>query len=154
MINIIRANILTLIMKARSAYWRVFFASMGYDTRIPDRIHVTYPDRIRIGANCRINYDAILNGRGGITIGDNVTISNRAIINTVTLTNAKTHEHHHEPVIIEDDVWVCSGAIINPGVRIGAHSIVASGAVVTKDVAPRTVVGGIPAKSISSVATV
>jgi acetyltransferase-like isoleucine patch superfamily enzyme len=152
--NLIRDNILTQLMRLRTMYWRLFFASIGPDTRIQGSICVTYPNRIRIGRNCRINYAAILNGRGGLTIGDNVTISNRAIINTVTLTNAKAHEHKHMPVEIEHDAWVCSGAIINPGVRVGAHAIVGSGAVVTRDVAAHTVVGGIPAKIISSASVV
>lgn len=152
--NFVRENVLTFLMRLRTHYWRFFFASLGLETRIPDRIHVTYPFRIQIGGNCRINYGVILNGRGGLTIGDNVTISNRAIINTVSLTNARTHDHKLAPVEIEHDAWICSGAIINPGVRVGAHAIVASGAVVTRDVAPHTVVGGVPARIINSTITV
>jgi acetyltransferase-like isoleucine patch superfamily enzyme len=52
-------------------------------------------------------------------------------------------------VIIEDYVWICSRAIILPGVRIGKGAVVASGSVVTKDVEPWDVVGGVPAKKIA-----
>ncbi|WP_165251625.1 DapH/DapD/GlmU-related protein [Adlercreutzia sp. ZJ304] len=57
------------------------------------------------------------------------------------------------PIHIEDDVWIGSGAIVLPGVRIGRGSVVAAGAVVTKDVPSMTVVGGIPAKPIKRIAT-
>jgi acetyltransferase-like isoleucine patch superfamily enzyme len=52
------------------------------------------------------------------------------------------------PVIIEDDVWVGTGAIILKGVRIGKGSIVAAGALVTKDVEPYSITGGVPAKKL------
>ncbi|MCR5711919.1 MAG: acyltransferase [Prevotella sp.] len=52
------------------------------------------------------------------------------------------------PVIIEDDVWIGANAVVLPGVRIGTHSVVAAGAVVTKDVLPHSLVAGVPAKLI------
>ena len=51
-----------------------------------------------------------------------------------------------KPIIIEDDVWIGSGAIITQGVRVGKGAIIAAGAIVTKDVEPFSVVGGVPAK--------
>jgi acetyltransferase-like isoleucine patch superfamily enzyme len=53
------------------------------------------------------------------------------------------------PVIVEDYAWICSRAIILPGVTIGEGAVIAAGSVVTKDVAAWTVVGGVPAKKIS-----
>lgn len=55
------------------------------------------------------------------------------------------------PVVIEDDVWIGANAVILPGVRIGTHSVVAAGAVVTKDVPPHSIVAGIPAKIIKKI---
>ena len=52
------------------------------------------------------------------------------------------------PVSISDDVWIGSNAVILPGVHIGCHSVIAAGAVVTKDVAPYTLVAGVPAREI------
>jgi len=54
-------------------------------------------------------------------------------------------------IIVEDDVWSGSGAIITDGVRVGQGAVVAAGAVVTKDVAPHTVVGGVPARLIRQI---
>ena len=53
--------------------------------------------------------------------------------------------------MIEDDVWLGAGAIITDGVRVGKGAVVAAGAVVTKDVPPHTVVGGVPAKLIKTI---
>ncbi len=54
------------------------------------------------------------------------------------------------PVIIEDYVWISCRVVILPGVTIGEGAVVAAGAVVTKDVAPYTIVGGVPAKEIGT----
>ena len=54
-------------------------------------------------------------------------------------------------VIIEDDIWIGANAVILPGVTIGHHSVVAAGAVVTKDVPPHSLVAGVPAKIIKQI---
>lgn len=55
------------------------------------------------------------------------------------------------PVIIEDDIWIGANAVILPGVTIGNHSVVAAGAVVTKNVPPHSLVAGVPAKIIKQI---
>lgn len=55
------------------------------------------------------------------------------------------------PVTIEDDVWIGANAVILPGVTVGTHSVVAAGAVVTRNVPPHTLVGGVPAKVIKEI---
>ncbi len=55
------------------------------------------------------------------------------------------------PILVEDEVWIGAGAIILSGVTIGRGSVVAAGAVVNKDVLPRTLVGGVPAKEIKKI---
>lgn len=54
-------------------------------------------------------------------------------------------------VVIEDDIWIGANAVVLPGVTIGHHSVVAAGAVVTKDVPPHSLVAGIPAKVIKQI---
>ena len=55
------------------------------------------------------------------------------------------------PVVIEDDIWIGANAVILPGVTIGQHSVVAAGAIVTKDVPPHSLVAGVPAKVIRQI---
>jgi acetyltransferase-like isoleucine patch superfamily enzyme len=91
-----------------------------------------------------------LDGRTGkIIIGNNVDIAREAAIFTLEHDpNADYYETISGDVIIEDYAWVSSRATILPGVKIGRGAIVASNAVVTKDVQPMTIVGGVPAKVI------
>jgi acetyltransferase-like isoleucine patch superfamily enzyme len=86
-----------------------------------------------------------------VVIEDGVSLAGQIYI----LTHNKPLEYHKHlseaflgPVIIKKNAWIAIGVIILPGVTIGEGSIVASGAVVAKDVPPHTMVGGIPAKII------
>jgi acetyltransferase-like isoleucine patch superfamily enzyme len=112
---------------------------------------------IRIGCDSLIGELNVLRGQGGITIGDRVY--------TAPLVQLLAVNHvYHDPtrpmieqgitaqgIVVEDDVWIGAGAIITDGVRIGKGAVVAAGAVVTKDVAPYTVVGGVPARMIKPI---
>lgn len=102
-----------------------------------------------LGKNSTINQRCILDNRGGIVIGDNVSISTESCILTADHDlNSPVFEGRVNSVKIEDYVFIGTRAIILPGVVLGKGSAVAAGAVVTKDVKPFTIVAGIPAKSI------
>lgn len=107
------------------------------------------PKNITISEGTIIGDHAFLDGREKITIGSHVDIAS-----SVMIYNGK-HDYESEdfkpvfaPVVIEDYVFIGPRVIIQPGVTIGKGSIVAAGAVVTKDVPPFAIVGGIPAKII------
>ena len=112
---------------------------------------------IKIGKNSLIGENTIIRGQGGVKIGDNVYTS------PFTQIIAVNHVFDNpeipfveqgitaEGIIIEDNVWIGAGAIITDGIKVGKGSVVAAGAVVTKDVPPYTVVGGIPAKIIKQI---
>lgn len=104
---------------------------------------------VSIGANSRINRDCMIDVRGGVTIGDNVSISPQVAISTAAH-SAVDPEFRVEirPVVIEDNVWIGMRAMILGGVTLGRGSVVAAGAVVTKDVPPLTIVAGVPAKPV------
>ena len=96
-----------------------------------------------INANCRIDT------RGGIKIGNGVSISADVIILTADHDmDDDNFKGRTAPVEISDNVWIGTRAMILPGVTIGKGAVVASGAIVTKDVPDYTVVGGVPAKVI------
>lgn len=105
---------------------------------------------VSIGKHSVINSYCVLDGRGGkLTIGDNVDIARETNIWTLEHdVNSSTHASGGADVTIDDHVWIASRVTILPGVHIGRGAVVACGAVVTKDVPERAIVGGVPAKII------
>ena len=104
---------------------------------------------LRIGEYCRINRNCCLDARGSLTIGNNVSISPDVTILTMQhFHNDPTFADDYRPVLIEDYVWIGTRAMVMPGVTIGHGAVVAAGAVVTKDVASQSIVGGVPARPI------
>ena len=108
--------------------------------------------RVKLGKNITINKGVTLLSAGIIEIQDDVLIGPDVRIATV---NHDLKERHHKfyfkKVTIKKNAWICIGAIICPGVTIGENSVVAAGAVVTKDVPDNVVVGGNPAKIIKNI---
>jgi maltose O-acetyltransferase len=108
-------------------------------------------DGFTIGAYSRINRDCCLDARGPLRIGDNVSISPEVTILTAfhRIDDPKFRVESR-PVVIEDFVWIGSRATILSGVKLGRGSVVAAGAVVTRDVEPLQIVGGVPARPIGT----
>lgn len=112
---------------------------------------------ITIGEDSLVGEYSVIRGQGGVTIG------NRVYTSPFTQIIAVNHVFDDpqqpfikqgitaEGIIIEDDVWLGAGAVITDGVRVGKGAVIAAGAVVTKDVPPHSVVGGIPAKVIKEI---
>ena len=93
---------------------------------------------------------------GPVAIGHHVNLAQGVVVTALNhrykRTDLRIDEQGVEtrPVVIDDDVWIGANAVVLPGVHIGRHAVVAAGAVVTHDVAPGTVVGGVPARVLSS----
>ncbi len=111
------------------------------------------------GRNISIGDDSSIGERarvlGKITIGKGVMMGEEVIIMTqnhkfdrTDIPMCQQGFQKEEPVIIEDDVWIGARVLILPGVKVGKGSILAAGAVVTKDVPEYTIVGGNPARVI------
>ena len=88
-----------------------------------------------------------------IEVGDHVTISHRCIVASHMRTScdtplAKLYPGEAAPVRIRDGAWICTGAILLPGVTVGENALVAAGAVVSRDVPPATLVAGVPARPV------
>lgn len=116
------------------------------------KIFVDKGGTLLIGKNSRIN-GVHISASQRIQIGNNVRIAPYCIIIDNDYHKIDDHfsdEGTRKPIIIEDDVWITMNCMIMKGVRIGKGAVVAAGAVVTRDVAPYTVVGGVPAKLIKT----
>lgn len=124
--------------------------SIGKQTNFLMGLEIRKGKNISIGSNCVINKKVLLDGRGGkLTIGNNVDIAQET--NIWTLEHDVNDDYHIDKgadVVIEDYVWIASRCTILPGVTIGHGAVVASNCLVTKDVQPMTIVGGVPAKVI------
>lgn len=107
------------------------------------------PKNFKLGKNSVINQNCRLDNRGGITIGENVSISSEVCILTADH-DLQSYDFigRLRPVTIEDYAFIGTRAMILPGVTLGQGCAVAAGAVVTKSVPPFTIVAGVPAKSI------
>ena len=112
-----------------------------------------FSTRVTLGDHSGIGINAQL--RGPVAIGDDVMMGRDVLILT------RNHRHdrtdipmrlqgfeEERPVTIGNDVWICDRVTILPGVRVGDGSILAAGTVVTRDVPPYAVVGGVPARVI------
>ena len=108
--------------------------------------NITVGKRVFINSGCRFQ------DQGGVTIGDDVLIGHNTVLATLNhdYSPALRSSLHPAPIVIENRVWIGSNATILPGVTIGEGAIVAAGAVVSRDVPPNTIVGGVPAKVIRS----
>jgi acetyltransferase-like isoleucine patch superfamily enzyme len=112
---------------------------------------------IKIGRDSLIGEFNVLRGQGGITIGDRVYTSplvQLVAVNHVFADPTRPFVKQGitaQGITVEDDVWIGSGAIVTDGVHIGRGAVVAAGAVVTRDVPPRSVVAGIPARVVKNI---
>lgn len=104
---------------------------------------------IHIGKNVFINSCCHFQDQGGIYIGDDVLIGHNVVLATIDHDlDPYDRQNHYAPIRIGNRVWIGSSTVITKGVTIGDGAVIAAGAVVTKDVEPNTVVGGVPAKLI------
>lgn len=134
----------------RKAVIKLKFKKVGRNTNFLLGVEFRNPKNISIGSNSVVNKKVLLDGRGGkLIIGNNVDIAQETNIWTLEHdVNSDFHKDKGGDVIIEDYVWIASRVTILPGVKIGRGAVVASNSVVTKNVEPMKIVGGIPARQI------
>jgi putative colanic acid biosynthesis acetyltransferase WcaF len=107
------------------------------------------PKQITIAGYYSIGRGTMLDARGGITIGEAVNIGSGAVLQTAHhILDDPDFTDALAPIVIQDRAWIAEGARVHGGVTVGEGAVVAAGSVVTRDVAPYTVVGGVPARYI------
>lgn len=132
---------------------RLAGAEIGKNVRICSSAFIGGAGKLTVGDDTWIGHQDMIISSSSVTIGVRVDVAPRVVITT------GTHEISYyadriagsgvsQNVSVGDGSWICAGAIILPGVTVGEMSLVAAGAVVNRDVKPRTLVGGVPAKLI------
>jgi acetyltransferase-like isoleucine patch superfamily enzyme len=132
----------------RRAVAQHIFARVGKNFKCFQHVEVSFGYNLEVGDDVVVHRHVLLDDRGGITLGNRVSISDYAniyshthsIVDQKDVTNART--------VLEDDVRITYHATVLAGVRVGHHAMVGAMAVATKDVRPYHVNVGIPAKSI------
>ena len=133
----------------RKLAYRLAGVKIGKSSYIHMGTRFYLPINITIGNGTIIGDNAFLDGRAKLTIGNHVDIASQVLIyNSEHDVHSEGFDPIEEPVEIGDYVFIGPRAIILPGVKIGKGAIVAAGTVVTVDVEPFKIVGGVPAKII------
>ncbi|MDY0904663.1 DapH/DapD/GlmU-related protein [Pedobacter sp. CFBP9032] len=146
-------NTATDINSIRDLLSEIIGCRIDESTTIFVPFYTNFGKFITIGKNVFINHACSFLDMGGITIEDDVLIGPR--VNLVTenhpLDPVDRRALLTRPIVIKRNAWIGAGATVLPGVTVGENAVVAAGAVVSKDVAPNTVVGGVPAKFIKNI---
>lgn len=145
-------NLHPLDRDARQKAIHGILGAAGENCVVEQPLFCTYGYNTTVGNNFFLNTNGKLMDSGKITIGDNVFIAPNVCI--ITEEHAMDVEQraagleYTHPVTIGDNVWICAGVIVLPGVTIGSNSVIGAGSVVTKDVPPNSLAVGNPCQVI------
>lgn len=137
--------------RTRRFFYRLGGLKIGKGSALHMGIRFYNPKNISIGEDSIIGEDTVLDGRNKLTIGNHVDIATGVMIyNAEHDVSDPNFRAISAPVVIEDYVFIGPRAIILPGVTLKKGAVVGAGAVVTKNVEERSIVGGVPAKQIGT----
>lgn len=133
----------------RKWFYQLLGAKIGKNTVVCRRVDMIFPKGLRLDNNVSVGWFVDLDARGGITVGHDTNISSHTKFITGSHdVDDPNFEASFKPITIGHHCWIGTGAIVLQGVTIGDGAVVAAGAVVTKDIPPYEVWGGVPAKFI------
>lgn len=139
----------------RQELLRRLFGSLGDNCWIEPPVRVAYGSHTHIGDNFYANFNFTLVDDATVTIGNNVMVAPNVTISTAGHPLAAeiriTGQQFSLPVVIEDNVWLGTGVVINPGVTIGRNSVIGAGSVVTKSIPPDVVAVGVPCRVLREI---
>jgi len=139
--------------RVRELWNEISGSQMGSNSTILVPFYINIGQFTHIGKNVFINHACSFLDMGGITIEDDVLIGPK--VNLITeghpLNPSERKALTVQPIVIRRNAWIGAAVTILPGVTVGENSVVAAGAVVTKDVPANTVVAGVPAKVIKTI---
>lgn len=146
-------NTSTDINQTRGRLSEIIKSSIDTSSIIFVPFYTNFGQHIKIGRHVFINHDCSFLDMGGITLEDNVQIGPKVSLITENhpLDPERRKDLDLKAIIIKHNAWLGAGVTILPGVTVGENSVVAAGSVVTKNVAPNTVVAGVPAKVIKNI---
>ena len=151
--RLVQLNAKSNVDEVRELLGEIVGAKVHESTTLFPPFHTNYGGNISLGERVFVNHACSFLDLGGITIEDDVMIGPQVKITSenhpVEVATRKTMVPAQ--VLIRRNAWIGAGATILPGVTIGENSVVAAGAVVTKDVPANTVVGGVPAKVLKTI---
>jgi putative colanic acid biosynthesis acetyltransferase WcaF len=136
-------------------FLRLSGASVGLRCRVGDHVRILGPASLRLGDDTAIARDCVLDARGGLSLDNGALVGFESVILTATHNWATMDlPVHHQPaakapVRIGANTWLGARCIILPGVTIGDRAVVGAASVVTKDVAPESIVAGVPARYLA-----
>ena len=142
--------------RVRTALYRLAGIRIGPRSLVLGRIELAGPGniaaRLRIGADAQITTPLYADVSANITLGDHVYVGHHVTLITTNHIIGNQYQRcgawRSAPIVIEDGAWLGAQVTVLPGVTIGRGAVVAAGAVVTRNVPPNTLVGGVPAKPI------
>ena len=133
----------------RRWYLKMLGMQIGKGSFVAKRTFCINPNLVRLGDYSHVNRGCVLDARGGISVGNSVSISHEVCLMTGSHDmDSPDFLGIFKPIVIDDYAWIGVRAVVLQGVRIGKGAVVCAGAVVTKDVNDYEVVGGVPAKVI------
>ncbi len=164
-------------IRLRAVAYRLLFKKCGRNLRVDSGVTILGFENISLGDNISIMKNSYIYAHDGgeLTIGDNFTLNSNSQLGASfgkiiigsdcaiapnCILRASNHRfdnpdipfrkqgHTYGEIILEDDIWIASNCVITPDTVIGRSSIIGAGSVVTKDIEPYSIVGGVPAKLI------